>query len=91
MTAQAAAGSFAGSAGLSQMRVCKEDAELQAGDAELPKGAYDINRQQMDLRAVHSWLLPLEKVQVPEVRTCGGGATSLPQISASRSAAHGTG
>ena len=46
--------------------------QMQEGDEEdsaelFPVSAYDVNRQQIDLRTKNSWLLKLGEVQTPEV------------------------
>jgi NAD(P)-dependent dehydrogenase (short-subunit alcohol dehydrogenase family) len=53
------------SAALSQRRYLDED--FGGGDALFPKGSYDEDRQQVDLREVNSWRLRLHEVETPEL------------------------
>ena len=55
----------ASSAELSQLAVAGADDACDA--ALLPPGAVDVNGQQVDLRPVHSWRLPLDAVPTAEV------------------------
>ena len=55
----------ASSAELSQMAVCAHDLDCSA--LKFPTGAYDVNRQQLDLRANNSWKLKLEQVESAEL------------------------
>lgn len=53
------------SAVLSQRRYLDED--YRDGEALFPKGRYDEDQQQVDLRAVNSWRLRLHEVETPEL------------------------
>ncbi len=53
------------SAELSQRHYLDED--FRDGDALFPKGRYDEDLQQIDLRAVNSWRLRLHEVETPEL------------------------
>jgi NAD(P)-dependent dehydrogenase (short-subunit alcohol dehydrogenase family) len=53
------------SAELSQRRYLDED--LAGGDALFPRGRYDEDLQQVDLRAINSWRLRLHEVATPEL------------------------
>jgi NAD(P)-dependent dehydrogenase (short-subunit alcohol dehydrogenase family) len=53
------------SAALSQRRYLDED--FRDADALFPKGRYDEDLQQLDLRAVNSWRLRLHEVETPEL------------------------
>jgi NAD(P)-dependent dehydrogenase (short-subunit alcohol dehydrogenase family) len=53
------------SAELSQRRYLDED--LAGGDALFPRGRYDEDLQQVDLRATNSWRLRLHEVATPEL------------------------
>ena len=54
------------SAAMSQMIVLPEDVGVP--DSVLPRGATDVNGQQLDLRRTNSWLLKMDEVSTPEVR-----------------------
>jgi NAD(P)-dependent dehydrogenase (short-subunit alcohol dehydrogenase family) len=56
------------SAAASQMILLPEDVGVP--ESVLPKGATDINGQQLDLRQTNSWLLKLDEVSTPEVMEC---------------------
>jgi NAD(P)-dependent dehydrogenase (short-subunit alcohol dehydrogenase family) len=53
------------SAALSQRRYLDED--FRGGDELFPRGRYDEDLQQVDLRAVNSWRLRLHEVETPEL------------------------
>lgn len=53
------------SAALSQRRYLDED--FHGGESLFPAGAYDEDRQQIDLRAINSWRLRLHEVETPEL------------------------
>jgi len=53
------------SALLSQRRYLDED--FRDGDALFPRGRYDEDRQQVDLREVNSWRLRMHEVETPEL------------------------
>jgi NAD(P)-dependent dehydrogenase (short-subunit alcohol dehydrogenase family) len=53
------------SATLSQRRYLDED--FRGGEALFPKGRYDEDRQQIDLREVNSWRLRMHEVETPEL------------------------
>lgn len=53
------------SAALSQVAVSEQD--LQEGQALFPHGKLDANLQQVDLRQVNSWRLPLDQVSTIEL------------------------
>lgn len=53
------------SAALSQRRYLDED--YLEGEALFPRGRYDEDRQQVDLRDVNSWRLRLHEVETPEL------------------------
>mmetsp|Transcript_79899 Transcript_79899/g.222548 ORF Transcript_79899/g.222548 Transcript_79899/m.222548 type:complete len:651 (-) Transcript_79899:126-2078(-) len=61
-------GALAPSAAMSQLRVLEEDGE--AFEAEMPRGATDVNGQQLDLRKKHSWKLRLHEVSTEELVEC---------------------
>jgi NAD(P)-dependent dehydrogenase (short-subunit alcohol dehydrogenase family) len=56
------------SAAASQMILLPED--VGVSESILPKGATDINGQQLDLRSTNSWLLKMDEVSTPEVMEC---------------------
>ncbi len=56
---------LAHSAALSQRRYLDED--FRDGEAVFPRGRYDADRQQTDLREVNSWRLRLHEVETPEL------------------------
>ena len=56
------------SAAASQMILLPED--VGVSESVLPKGATDINGQQLDLRTTNSWLLKMDEVSTPEVMEC---------------------
>jgi NAD(P)-dependent dehydrogenase (short-subunit alcohol dehydrogenase family) len=56
------------SAAASQMILVPED--VGVSESVLPKGATDINGQQLDLRTTNSWLLKMDEVSTPEVMEC---------------------
>jgi NAD(P)-dependent dehydrogenase (short-subunit alcohol dehydrogenase family) len=56
------------SAAMSQVVLLPEDAGVS--DDVLPRGAVDINGQQLDLRNVNSWVLKMDQVSTPEVMEC---------------------
>eukprot|EP00927_Polykrikos_kofoidii_P046352 TRINITY_DN40583_c0_g1_i1.p1 TRINITY_DN40583_c0_g1~~TRINITY_DN40583_c0_g1_i1.p1 ORF type:complete len:561 (+),score=106.89 TRINITY_DN40583_c0_g1_i1:21-1703(+) len=56
------------SAAMSQIRVLAEDAE--EFEAEMPKGAVDVNGQQLDLREKHSWKMRLHEISTEELVEC---------------------
>ena len=41
--------------------------EMEEGAVVLPKGVYDINNQQVDVRTRNSWCLRMHEVSTPEV------------------------
>jgi NAD(P)-dependent dehydrogenase (short-subunit alcohol dehydrogenase family) len=53
------------SAALSQRRYLDED--FRDGEALFPRGRYDEDRQQVDLREINSWRLRLHEVETPEL------------------------
>jgi len=53
------------SAALSQRRYLDED--FRGGEALFPRGCYDEDLQQRDLRSVNSWRLRLHEVETPEL------------------------
>jgi NAD(P)-dependent dehydrogenase (short-subunit alcohol dehydrogenase family) len=53
------------SAALSQRPYLDED--FRGGEALFPRGRYDEDRQQVDLREVNSWRLRLHEVETPEL------------------------
>ena len=53
------------SAALSQRRYLDED--FRGGEMLFPRGRYDEDRQQVDLREVNSWRLRLHEVETPEL------------------------
>jgi NAD(P)-dependent dehydrogenase (short-subunit alcohol dehydrogenase family) len=53
------------SAALSQRRYLDED--YRGGEALFPAGAYDEDRQQLDLREINSWRLRMHEVETPEL------------------------
>ncbi|MGC4029347.1 MAG: SDR family oxidoreductase [Steroidobacteraceae bacterium] len=53
------------SAALSQRRYLDED--YLDGEALFPRGLYDEDRQQVDLRGINSWRLRLHEVETPEL------------------------
>ena len=55
----------ASSAEMSQLPVCVHDLDRSA--TKFPKGMYDVNRQQLDLRSQNSWKLKLEQVESAEL------------------------
>jgi NAD(P)-dependent dehydrogenase (short-subunit alcohol dehydrogenase family) len=61
----AAAGMMIDSAALSQRRYLDED--FRGGESLFPRGRYDEDRQQVDLREVNSWRLRLHEVETPEL------------------------
>jgi NAD(P)-dependent dehydrogenase (short-subunit alcohol dehydrogenase family) len=65
-----ASGSASSSAALSQVPLTAEDAALAVGSAALPRGQYDVNEQQLDLRTHNSWLCKIEEVSTPEILEC---------------------
>ncbi|KAG7344531.1 short chain dehydrogenase [Nitzschia inconspicua] len=56
------------SAASSQMILVPED--VGVSESVLPRGATDINGQQLDLRTTNSWLLKMDEVSTPEVMEC---------------------
>ncbi len=53
------------SAALSQKRYLDED--FRGGDTLFPRGHYDEDRQQIDLRDLNSWRLRMHEVETPEL------------------------
>jgi NAD(P)-dependent dehydrogenase (short-subunit alcohol dehydrogenase family) len=56
------------SAAATQMILLPEDVGVP--ESVLPKGATDVNGQQLDLRQTNSWLLKMDEVSTPEVMEC---------------------
>jgi NAD(P)-dependent dehydrogenase (short-subunit alcohol dehydrogenase family) len=56
------------SAAMSQVVLVPED--VGVSEDVLPRGAVDINGQQLDLRPVNSWVLKMDQVSTPEVMEC---------------------
>jgi NAD(P)-dependent dehydrogenase (short-subunit alcohol dehydrogenase family) len=59
---------LAHSAAMSQMIVLPED--VGVNEDIFPRGVYDINDQQLDLRSTNSWVLKMEEVSTPELMEC---------------------
>ena len=50
-----------------QVRLTREDEEVEQGGSLLPNDATDVNGQQIDLRRINSWLLKVDQVSTSEV------------------------